>query len=152
MKIDETNNNIKRIYHGVELHYGKKCNIMSKQDHVAWIQSGASKLKYDTPPEPLRNVIKEATVVAVHASEMGDIQIVREHQRDKPCIYNVDRYTVIMNLDLNTAFPLICKKARVRDTPDLRKAFRDYVFIVGPYKDERHQFEKLPECFRERGK
>ncbi len=94
---------------------------------------------FGAPPRELSDVCKDATVVGVELSLREDepkpMDIVRLDSKDAPKIFNRDRYHVYHSPCLATSYPLVVEKYGIEDSQQLRDQLNDYVFLIGPDKN-----------------
>ncbi len=71
-----------------------------------------------------------ATVAAQYSNATAEIQVVRWDEKDAPTPYNLDRYSVWVDLSSHRSFPQMLAAASTEDNPNLRKYLAETVFIV----------------------
>ena len=91
-------------------------------------------VQIDLGVTPLHGVARDASVVAAtgrRSSEVSsEIEIVRYDLADDPTPYNVDRYTVYVDMASHQSFGEIVSGGSTSDNANLRQYLGQHVFIV----------------------
>jgi hypothetical protein len=77
------------------------------------------------------------------------IDVVRLDQADKPYIYNIDHYTVLEHFASSPIYQEALRVARIDENEELAEFIQSHVFVVGPYSDDNHWVEEIPQHIRE---
>ena len=106
------------------------------------------------PPSKLSGVMQDATVVAIAASGVNNmdpgIQITRRHMKDYPYIYNTDHYSVVEQLSNYSGYHQILNRAGIQDSNELRTTVDSWAWIIGPKKlPGIHWSEEIPQYVRD---
>jgi hypothetical protein len=131
----------------------KSVAILDREDWHRLILPSGEVTKLAEVPEPISGVTRIASIVAIIACGFANpaprIELARYDPKDKPNIYNIDRYTVIQTLNLHPKFGEIIVAAGVQDNDELNNFLRDKVLVVGPEKPDYHWVQELPDHIRD---
>jgi hypothetical protein len=73
------------------------------------------------------------------------MDVVRHDPNDAPYIYNIYHYTVMKHFSSAPIYPQVLKVAQIESIPALDEFIQNHVFVVGPYHDDNHWIEEIPE-------
>ncbi len=113
---------------------------MSQTDWDALSLQMGGPVRLDVERTPLSGVASEASLVAAvaeqHSSASGE--------KDEPTPYNIDKYTVWVDLPSHQSFPQVVAAAATEDNENLRQFLRDNVFIVRQDPGQDHWLPEPP--------
>ena len=138
-----------RITFSIKHHFGKSVAIFPLPEWKKIIRPTGEPTILANPPNPINKVESDAAVVAMAAS--GEVNtnpgfdIVRKDQKDFPHIYNIDHYIVIENLHLHPSYKRFLTIAGLDQDLELENTLLNHVFIVGPYKNDNHWVDEIPQ-------
>ncbi|MBN2267138.1 MAG: hypothetical protein JW725_02235 [Candidatus Babeliaceae bacterium] len=73
------------------------------------------------------------------------MDVVRHDPNDSPYIYNIYHYTVMEHFPSASIYPQVLKVAQIEANPELDEFIQKHVFVVGPYREDNHWVEEIPE-------
>lgn len=124
----------------------KKVHWMSKKDWQNITPSPGNPQRVDLEETPLKDVARDASVVAAVAVDDNSkrIEIYREDRNDAPYIFNKDKYSVIENIHERDDYTSLISKSSTSDTPELKEFFLNHVALVKNGNSNDHWVENLP--------
>lgn len=106
-------------------------------------------------PVEMKGLLSPASLVSVVGSGIYNpspgVDIVRYDLEDSPFVYNIDHYKVLENFSDDPNYQRVLNMVGIIDSDALQVIFKDYVFIVGPYRLDNHWSIEIPEAIRNAG-
>ena len=106
----------------------------------------------DVQRTPMGAVASDASVVAAvaqrYSEATAEVVIYRYDQRDQPTPYNLDKYTVWVDLPSHSSFSQMIAGASTKDDANFRQFLSENVFFVGQGHGPDHWLPELPASVR----
>jgi len=129
--------------------FGKSVVIFDREGWHRMILPNGELTRVGEVPEPFTGITQTASIVAITACGFGNpnpqIELVRFDAKDRPYVYNIDRYTVIQTLNLHPRYQEILSAAGVQENAELSNFLRNNILVIGPDRPDYHWVRELPE-------
>jgi hypothetical protein len=131
-------------------------NVMSipRDEWHEMVNLDGSPTRLQKAPTPLKEVERQAMVVAITASGVNNcspgIDVLRLDAKDAPYIYNKDHYTAVETITLHSGYPTFLQHAGVTDTDELRDELNKKVYVIknDPSEFDDHWCLEVPDQVR----
>jgi hypothetical protein len=142
-----------RIYYALCEFLGKSVAVLSRVEWERHVREDGAPTEFVSQPSNLSNTALLSVQIAVIGSGIANPepgqQVARIDLKDAPYVVNVDRYTVIENLPDDPAYPRVLQIAGIDDSPELRTALSENVYVVRREPSAGHWSTDLPKIFLE---
>jgi hypothetical protein len=145
--------NICRLQYALEHITNKTVFIVERNHWEVIVDESGKPIKFENVPSPISGLVSMAAHVMTAGSGIINpspgIDVVRLDPADEPYIYNVDHYTVLEHFNSAPLYQQALRVAQIEETDELNEFINSHVFVVGPYQNDNHWVEEIPEHIRE---
>jgi hypothetical protein len=123
--------------------------IVDRMDWERMVDDSGEPIRIESVPPALSGLVSVAAHVMTAGSGILNpspgMDVVRLDPADAPYIYNIYHYAVLEHFSSTPIYQQVLKVARIEETADLDEFIQDHVFVVGPYHEDNHRVEEIPE-------
>jgi hypothetical protein len=138
-----------RFHCAIEHVAGNSVFIVERTEWERIVDESGEPIRLLDVPAPISGLVKVAAHVMTAGSGIYNanpgIDVVRSDPHDKPYVYNIYHYTVLEHFESASIYQESLKVAHIEETKELNEFIQAHIFVVGPYQENNHWVEEIPE-------